>query len=144
MIRPFLFGKLPASGDFVSRGLSGALRQWWDERCCATMADGVFGVRQGPIRFLVEPMNACAARQAGCMLPSRDRVGRRFPLVLGLLSDSPIGEEAGAAIAGRLAFCGAGTIERRDPADTLLRAAMAAWNDAAAPALGTILHRMET
>ena len=38
---PFLFGKLPAHGDFVSRGMEAAAQQVWDGWASGEIARGV-------------------------------------------------------------------------------------------------------
>ncbi len=85
------FGKLPSHGDFISDGL---------ERDTITLLDG--WIRSGlhaceqefgagwaklfaaspPWRFIVEKGLWGPATYAGVMLPSRDRVGRSFPLLI--------------------------------------------------------------
>ena len=83
-------GKLPSRGDFVRAGLSRALVSAWDkwlERAWPTAAalskawsvspSGVPGWR------LALAVRVCGpAAVSGVMLPSNDRVGRRFPLLL--------------------------------------------------------------
>lgn len=85
------FGKLPSHGDFISEGL---------ERDTITLLDGwiraglhaceqEFGTSWAklfaaspPWRFIVEKGLWGPATYAGVMLPSRDRVGRSFPLLI--------------------------------------------------------------
>lgn len=84
------FGKHPAHGDFVSRGVPDEVRQRmqdWLDGGLATIRDGVgdrweatFDVAPA-MRFWIGSavLPGC---WAGVMVPSHDRVGRRYPLVL--------------------------------------------------------------
>lgn len=92
-IRPFLFGKLPAFGDFLSRGLPAASQGAWDQRCTATIqttserAGEAFSriIEELPPRgFLLEPGQGETYWQVGCATFSRDRIGRPFLFVLGM------------------------------------------------------------
>lgn len=94
---PGWHGKLPSLGDFASRRLSPAFIEAWD----AWLAAGLLALREqrpqawlddylaSPSwRFLlmpgVLPGEAGAQAWAGVLMPSVDRVGRYFPLTLGL------------------------------------------------------------
>lgn len=88
MSSTFLFGKLPAHGDFVSRGLAAAERDGIDDWLSAELASsreelgGAFEDRfdsAPPWRFawLDE-----AGWTAGATAPSMDSVGRRFPILV--------------------------------------------------------------
>ncbi|MDO1583096.1 type VI secretion system-associated protein TagF [Rhizobium oryzicola] len=85
------FGKLPSHGDFVSWGLAADLerqvqdwlqaglkeaREQLGERWEASFKD------MPPWRFIIEPGLWSAGALAGAVLPSCDRVGRNFPLVI--------------------------------------------------------------
>jgi type VI secretion system protein ImpM len=105
---PGFFGKLPATGDFVSRGLPSAFTAAWDRwlaRHLATrLPDGappLFFHRAGPPQV------------SGVVLPSRDRAGRRFPLTLA--ATGALAPEALAA----LAEAGAAAIDDALPPDAL-------------------------
>lgn len=85
-----LFGKLPSKGDFVSRGLDGDFLAQFEpwlaavmEDARAVLADDWAAVYDAaPIwRFWIGP-EAGLTGCAGVMAAARDRVGRRFPLVL--------------------------------------------------------------
>lgn len=89
---PFLFGKLPAHGDFVSRGLDGAGRQAWDiaaSRLLDTAQSRLgpdFAEAHGqapPWRFVSGPGALGPDWRAGALAPSIDSAGRRFVLALG-------------------------------------------------------------
>lgn len=88
----FVFGKLPAHGDFVARGLSAGERDSWDAFLSASLAQAREALGE---RFETHYDSAPAWRFAlgdatGAIAPSVDRAGRRFPLMLGRAgSDSP-------------------------------------------------------
>lgn len=133
----FLFGKLPAFGDFVSRGLSAPMRDWWDGWCTTALLDacwrfeGTFEQRYSPTeprRFLIEPLGG-ASWQAGCVIASRDRAGRAFPFVLGITCLSPIEPITGGAMAERIASCLGSVFEPRIDLDALAATARDAAND---------------
>lgn len=83
------YGKIPASGDFVHRRLPRELIAWWDR----WLQHGVAGLRQAadghsargfaaaPIwNFAIPAGLGAGVAQLGCIAPSRDRVGRGYPL----------------------------------------------------------------
>jgi type VI secretion system protein ImpM len=75
------FGKIPATGDFVSRGLPPEFVRLWDPwvaRHLAPLAISGTWPESQPICFLLGTDMAGPA--AGVALPSMDRAGRRFPL----------------------------------------------------------------
>lgn len=84
------FGKLPARGDFVGRGLPPRWRSDWDEwlrsglaLAAATLDDSALRERLGtfaPWRYVALP--ASGEVWCGIIAASRDRVGRAFPLTL--------------------------------------------------------------
>lgn len=84
------YGKLPASGDFVHRGMSRSLVQWWDRWLLRGVGslqrggrDSEALYRQAPFWNFVIPSGLdIGLIQLGCIGPSRDRVGRCFPLTL--------------------------------------------------------------
>lgn len=76
------FGKLPSIGDFVERGLPPAFRRSWDHWLTTHIAPRArAGARfpQGGLRFKLVSGGTTAG---GVILPSRDSVGRVFPLTL--------------------------------------------------------------
>lgn len=86
-----LYGKLPALGDFVARGLPPAVVQRWDGWLSPALqaARDSLGTAflepylNGPIwRFLLGPGVCGDQSWAGIMAPSTDKVGRCFPLTL--------------------------------------------------------------
>lgn len=77
------FGKIPATGDFVSRGLAGEfVRAWdpWISTHLVPMQTAGIWANGTSLRFLLGP--AAMGPMAGVILPSADRIGRRFPLTL--------------------------------------------------------------
>lgn len=81
LILPGFYGKMPATGDFVTRRLPGDFVRVWD-RWLALNIVPLFEAESWPaekaLRFLAGPgsFGACA----GIVLKSADRVGRQFPL----------------------------------------------------------------
>lgn len=98
----FAFGKLPAHGDFVARGLDEPARAAWDGWASAglqaardELGDG-FDVahEEAPAwRFRFGPSRFGAGWRTGAFAPSVDRSGRRFVVVLGVAG---AGDEARA------------------------------------------------
>jgi type VI secretion system protein ImpM len=92
------YGKLPCTGDFVGRGLShdvhGRVEEW--------IGGGLIQLRhrlpdwqvlfsESPIWSFVLPRDVLAPEPLlGCIAPSADRVGRRFPLVALRAASSPL------------------------------------------------------
>lgn len=81
----FVFGKLPAHGDFIARGLSAGAHEDWDNFLSASLAQAREDLGE---RFEAHYDSAPAWRFAladasGAIAPSIDRAGRRFPLMLG-------------------------------------------------------------
>lgn len=127
----FLFGKLPAFGDFVSRGLSVPMRSWWDNWCSAEILDAQrrfkddFEPRYEATairRFVIAPLMDDGRWQAGCLVRSFDRAGRAFPFVLGIGSSVPIDPSNAAALGERLAACVDRAFEPSVELDTLIAA----------------------
>lgn len=85
-----IFGKLPATGDFIWRGLPDAFRKHWDfwlTRHIAHLQRHGHVFPPGGLRFRLPSGGRLAA---GVILPSRDRAGRHFPLSLLLLADGDL------------------------------------------------------
>lgn len=88
-----IFGKLPATGDFVWRGLPDAFRKHWDfwlTRHIAHLQRHGHAFPPGGLRFRLPSGSRLAA---GVIFPSRDKAGRHFPLSLLLLADGDIAPE---------------------------------------------------
>ena len=88
---PGLFGKLPAFGDFLSRGLPHDFVKAWD----SWLQDGIRASREllgeawlevyltSPLWHYALVPGVCGPdAMAGVLMPSVDRVGRYFPLTL--------------------------------------------------------------
>ncbi|WP_245983132.1 type VI secretion system-associated protein TagF [Trinickia fusca] len=88
---PVWYGKLPGAGDFVNRRMPRALAQAWEQWFALGMAElhearreaFVQAYLQAPVWDFAMPAGADAGWvQFGCLAPSRDRVGRHYPLVV--------------------------------------------------------------
>jgi type VI secretion system protein ImpM len=93
MTLPGFYGKMPATGDFVTRRLTGDFVRGWD-RWLAQHLVPLFGSEFWPgttaLRFLAGPASFGAS--AGIIVQSADRVGRKFPLsVVAQLSEASVG-----------------------------------------------------
>ena len=77
------YGKIPATGDFVSRGLPGDFVRSWDRWVAVHLAplqlSGAWPEHVG-LRFILGP--DASGPMAGVALPGRDKAGRRFPLTV--------------------------------------------------------------
>jgi type VI secretion system protein ImpM len=89
--QPGFFGKLPARGDFVGRRLDQSFRGAFDDWLQKSIATSkrqlgtawLPAYLNTPIwRFVLGPGLCGAAPTLGVMMPSVDRVGRYFPLVI--------------------------------------------------------------
>ncbi|KQM27594.1 hypothetical protein ASE58_04275 [Sphingomonas sp. Leaf9] len=80
----WVFGKLPAHGDFVARGMDaatrGALDDWLADALATARArfPGDFDARFD----VAQPWRATGEGVAGAVAASQDAVGRRFPVLL--------------------------------------------------------------
>ncbi|WP_138464467.1 type VI secretion system-associated protein TagF [Poseidonocella sp. HB161398] len=101
------FGKLPARPDFVASGISPAARRGWDAWIQAGLAacQQVHGpgwrevFADAPTWNFVLPLQIFGpATLIGVMLPSRDTVGRAYPLFLG--AEIPFPADTMALMAG--------------------------------------------
>ncbi len=86
-----VFGKMPALGDFLRMGTQPGFVAVWDDWLQTTMrqARDMLGARfddsymRAPIwRFTLAPGLAGQGGALGVLMPSVDRVGRRFPLTI--------------------------------------------------------------
>lgn len=130
-----IFGKLPAHGDFITRGFAPDTRDSLDDWLAASLADarGALGERFDAAFDAAPPWRFAHAEGdgwiAGAIAPSVDGVGRRYP-ILAQRSVAGIGEAADAA-----AHCEAAIYDAFDQgwdADLLHSAVQqppAAWDD---------------
>lgn len=92
------YGKIPATGDFVGRGLSGSFVRAWDRWVAAHLAplqsSGAWPEHLA-LRFILGA--EADGPMAGVVLPSWDRAGRRFPLTVASPVTVPSGELASTA-----------------------------------------------
>lgn len=97
LILPGFYGKLPATGDFVTRRLPGDFVRVWDRwlaQHIVPMFDPEVWPRDTALRFIAGP--APFGASAGIIVQSADRVGRRFPLsIVARLVEAPL----------KLAYC---------------------------------------
>ncbi|AWU96237.1 type VI secretion system-associated protein TagF [Azospirillum ramasamyi] len=103
------FGKLPARGDFLLRGLPRSFADPWHDWLLdglqasrAALGEGWMGrYLNAPIwRFVLEAGVCGPQAAAGVMMPSVDKAGRQFPLALAALlapGRSAAGAESDAA-----------------------------------------------
>lgn len=93
------FGKVSALGDFLRIGFSPAVISAWDLWLANALVearavlgdrwDSCFGV--APIwRFTLPAGHLCPQALLGVMMPSVDRIGRQFPLMLGVALQSDV------------------------------------------------------
>ncbi|MGL5008796.1 MAG: type VI secretion system-associated protein TagF [Paracoccaceae bacterium] len=95
----FVYGKHPAFGDFLTAGLSDAAQnriEAWLNASLQTLRNAWGEAWQDgfdaspPIAFWIGARVAGQAALRGAMLPSRDKVGRRFPLLAGTEGPGPL------------------------------------------------------
>ncbi|MDX8346596.1 TagF domain-containing protein [Cognatiyoonia sp. IB215446] len=75
-----LFGKLPAHGDFISRGLPGPLRKSLDQWITQNI-----GQETLPDGGLCKSLTLAGTPITAVILPSHDKSGRVFPVVAVIL-----------------------------------------------------------
>ena len=94
-----LFGKMPSTGDFVSRGLSPQLCDRMDHLLQAALlaatSDGLdrrdLMAQSAPVMVAIRPGALCETGFSGLWYPSCDRVGRVFPICVGLETQPEVG-----------------------------------------------------
>ena len=98
-VSAFLFGKMPAHGDFISRGLSAETEACWDawaageiEAARRHWEEGFDQVHQAtpPARLIAGPGALGDGWRAGALVASVDAVGRRFILAAGVQALTPV------------------------------------------------------
>jgi type VI secretion system ImpM family protein len=96
MLAAGLFGKMPSAGDFVNRGLSPTMCDRLDHLLQAALmgatsdgADRRQVLSQSmPVMLSIRPGALCDSGFSGLWYPSCDRVGRVFPICVGLETNS--------------------------------------------------------
>lgn len=91
-----LFGKMPSVGDFVSRGFSHGLCEGLDGLVQSVLVASASDGRDArevmqqarPVMIAIRPGALCSSGFSGLWLPSQDRVGRVFPLCIGVEMDA--------------------------------------------------------
>lgn len=128
-----LYGKHPAFGDFIAQGLSDGLRLRLERWCEAVLAPLAAAWGEGwkarfdaaaPLGLWVGPEAPGQEAFLGGVFPSADKVGRRFPLVLGwegALAPPALAPQAAAMVlpALRGALAGAAAADARGLCQTL-------------------------
>jgi type VI secretion system protein ImpM len=146
---PFLFGKAPAHGDFIARGLSEDEERAWDGWATREMdtARERLGDRFDEAHDAAPPWGFVAREgagwRAGALAASVDSAGRRFLLVMGYRA---LSAEAGAFLGQGAAHAAEGVLRRcileqlgADAAVALLaELAPLPGDEAAAAALGAV------
>ena len=90
----WLFGKIPAHGDFISRGLDHATHTLLDDWLSAGVASARERFADFDARYVQAPpwhfidQDAAGAWSGGALCLSVDKVGRRFPILVGAPSSS--------------------------------------------------------
>lgn len=93
------FGKIPSHGDFITRGLPAHLVAAWDrwlQRCILESRrqlgeSWMTHYLTSPVwRFAISPGILGPEGLGGVMMPSVDRVGRYFPLMMGATGSPPL------------------------------------------------------
>ncbi|MDH5529012.1 MAG: type VI secretion system-associated protein TagF [Paracoccaceae bacterium] len=82
------FGKLPSTGDFVTRGLPDAFRNHWDRWISRYLAPRLKGTAVWPPEGLRFRLASGGRVAAGLILPGMDSAGRQFPLSLVLIAEA--------------------------------------------------------
>ena len=110
----WLFGKIPAHGDFVSRGLAPEVHEALDlwlsaelARARSRFADFDIRYQTAPPWFFVD-CDPAGAWSGGALCPSVDKVGRRFPILVAAPAADAGSAEAVARQALEMVFAALG------------------------------------
>ena len=110
----WLFGKIPAHGDFVSRGLAPEMHEAFDlwlsaelARARARFADFDTRYQTAAPWFFVD-CDPAGAWSGGALCPSVDKVGRRFPILVAAPASDAAQAEGVARAALELVFAALG------------------------------------
>lgn len=88
------FGKLPYTGDFVTRGLPPAFCKHWDAWVTRNLADRVKDGTVWPASGVRFRLTSGGRIAAGVIVPGEDAAERRFPLSLVLIGTDLPGPDA--------------------------------------------------
>jgi type VI secretion system ImpM family protein len=122
------FGKIPALGDFVTRGLPGSFVTPWDAWLSGELAQARQGLGEGwdetyasapTLCFSLTPGALDEKAWHGILVPSFDRVGRQFPLTLALSGPRELAAGFGRAGWAQLCTLARQARESEDSADDL-------------------------
>jgi type VI secretion system ImpM family protein len=139
--RAFIFGKAPAHGDFVSRGLTSEAEAVWDTWASRELAEAE--ARLGaefaaahdvapPCRFVAGPGALGADWRAGSVVASVDSAGRRYILAAGLNGmAADVAGAHGLAVAARCEGVLYDALTERMTADATLQALEQSLDDPA-------------
>jgi type VI secretion system protein ImpM len=130
------WGKLPARGDFIGRGLPPRWRNDWDDWLQRGLALAGAEVRDrlasfAPWRYLALP--ADGEMWCGILVASRDRVGRAFPLTLVERMATPASPRESAERLASLLDAAAQGPDALEAAIAAMPASSAAWFEPAQP-----------
>jgi type VI secretion system ImpM family protein len=112
LTRARIFGKLPAHGDFIARGMTMEERDAIDRWLAQSLAEAQAALGEGfaerydrapPWRCII-PDSAGEAWEAGALAPSIDSAGRRFPIYLGVVGIAPENAEDASAACEALLY----------------------------------------
>lgn len=106
------FGKLPTTGDFVSRGLPALFQRRWDGWVTRYLAPRLWNGAEWPLGGVRFRLVSGSRVAAGVVLPGKDAAGRQFPfsaILIGhtLPAPSALDPWCDACMAGYTAALGA-------------------------------------
>ncbi len=118
VILPGFFGKLPATGDFVTRGLPatfvGTWDRWISRHLVHRFSQG--SIEEHPVlRFLLG--SEAFGPMTGVVMASADRAGRRFPLTIAAAPPVAASDIGTSAAEWFDALAAAGTLARQGELD---------------------------
>ncbi len=122
-----VFGKLPAHGDFVGRGLDAATRVALDDWLSAALlaARDALGVDFANRFDAAQPWRCAGDGVAGAIAASQDAAGRRYPILF--LADAAAHDPAGCEELLRAAIVEGWEVDRLAAAAPPPRGSVARW-----------------
>lgn len=130
---PAVFGKLPAHGDFVSRGVPGPVREQLDEWLSAwlTQARAEHGAAFEEVYESAAPWLFEGPGASAVLLPSMDAVGRHYPLLAVTAPDLAMQDIYDAAVDALVTGATSDALRARlaalEPAPRAAQAQVARW-----------------